>query len=115
MSSLRGLIIGAMFIGLILTLVACWWYGRRLIRNEKTDAVFGNPVRALGGWHWVISGVSTILLIWLYFSWDAARAFFPNAAGEMCQVAKGSKCRKPDAYCVSIRVTTASWYQYYRS
>ncbi len=88
MNSLRGLIIGAMFIGLILTLVACWWYGRRLIRNEKTDAVFGNPVRALGGWHWVISGVSTILLIWLYFSWDAARAFFPNAAGEMCQVAK---------------------------
>lgn len=88
MGSLRGLFIGTLFIGLIITMIYCWWYGRRLIRSEKTDAVFGNPVRALGGWHWVISGVSTILLVWLYFSWDAARAFFPNAAGEMCQVAK---------------------------
>jgi len=86
--SIRGVVIGALFIGLIITLIACWWYGRRLIRTEKTDAVFGNPVKALGGWHWVVSGVSTIVLIWLYFSWDAARAFFPQAANEMCQVAK---------------------------
>ena len=85
---LRGLVIGALFIGLIITLLACWWYGRRLIRTEKTDAVFGNPVKALGGWHWVVSGVSTILLLWLYFSWDAARAFFPRAANELCQIAK---------------------------
>lgn len=85
---IRGLVIGALFIGLIVTLIACWWYGRRLIRTEKTDAVFGNPVKALGGWHWIVSGVSTIILIWLYFSWDAARAFFPQAANEMCQVAK---------------------------
>lgn len=86
--ALRGLVIGALFIGLIVTLIACWRYGRRLIRTEKTDAVFGNPVKALGGWHWVVSGVSTILLMWLYFSWDAARAFFPQAANELCQVAK---------------------------
>lgn len=85
---IRGLIVGALFIGLIVTLIACWWYGRRLIRTERTDAVFGNPVKALGGWHWIVSGVSTILLVWLYFSWDAARAFFPQAANEMCQVAK---------------------------
>lgn len=85
---LRGLVIGALFIGLIVTLVACWWYGRRLIRTEKTDAVFGNPVKALGGWHWVVSGVATIVLMWLYFSWDAARAFFPQAANELCQIAK---------------------------
>ncbi len=85
---IRGLFIGALFIGLLLTLASCWWYGRRLIRTEKTDAVFGNPVKALGGWHWIVSGVSTIILVWLYFSWDAARAFFPDAASEMCQVAK---------------------------
>jgi len=45
-------------------------------------------MKALGGYHWVISGVATVLLLWLYFSWDAARAFFPNAANELCQVAK---------------------------
>jgi len=87
-AGIRGLVIGALFIGLIVTLVACWWYGRRLIRSEKTDAVFGNPVKALGGWHWIVSGVATIMLVWLYFSWDAARAFFPEAANELCQVAK---------------------------
>ena len=85
---LRGLVIGALFIGLVVTLGACWWYGRRLIKTEKTDAVFGNPVKALGGWHWVVSGVASILLVWLYFSWDAARAFFPQAANELCQIAK---------------------------
>ena len=87
-AGMRGLIIGALFIGLLITLTVCWWYGRRLIRTEKTDAVFGNPVKALGGWHWIVSGVATIFLVWLYFSWDAARAFFPEAANEMCQVAK---------------------------
>ena len=86
--SARGLFIGSLFIALLVTLAVCWWYGRRLISTEKTDEVFGNPDKALGGWHWVISGVATILLVWLYFSWDAARAFFPDAAGEMCQVAK---------------------------
>ena len=29
--------------------VGCILYGRRLIRTEKVDAVFGNPERALGG------------------------------------------------------------------
>jgi taurine transport system permease protein len=85
---LRGFFIGALFIGLILALIVCWVYGRRLIKREKTDAVFGNPVKALGGWHWIVSGIATIILVWLYFSWDAARAFFPTAANELCQVAK---------------------------
>ena len=86
--SVRGLIVGALFVALIATLIGCWLYGRRLVREERTDAVFGNPVRALGGWHWVVSGVATILLVWLVFSWDAARAFFPEAGNELCQVAK---------------------------
>ncbi|MEM7256504.1 MAG: ABC transporter permease [Pseudomonadota bacterium] len=84
----RGLLVGSIFILLIIGLIAAYIYGRRVIRTEKTDAVFGNPERALGGWYWVFAGVSTILLIWLYFSWDAARSFFPKSANELCQVAK---------------------------
>jgi len=63
-------------------------YGRRLIKTEKVDAVFGNPERAKGGTHWVIVGSAAILLIWLYYSWDIAKAFYPKSANELCQVAK---------------------------
>ena len=84
----RSLIVGTIFIALILGLIAAYVYGRKVIRTEKTDAVFGNPERALGGWYWVFAGVASILLIWFYFSWDAARSFFPQAANELCQVAK---------------------------
>lgn len=93
--SIRGLIVAALTVALLAAIVACWVYGRRLIRRERTDAVFGNPVRALGGWHWVVSGVSTILLAWLVFSWDTARAIFPNAANELCQVAKVDNAVNP--------------------
>ena len=68
--------------------VGCILYGRRLIRTEKVDAVFGNPERALGGTHWVVVGSSFLLLIWLYYSWDIAKGFYPKSANELCQVAK---------------------------
>ena len=68
--------------------VGCILYGRRLIRTEKVDAVFGNPERALGGTHWVIVGSSFLLLIWLYYSWDIAKGFYPKSANELCQVGK---------------------------
>ena len=68
--------------------VGCILYGRRLIRTEKVDAVFGNPERARGGTHWVIVGSSFLLLIWLYYSWDIAKGFYPKSANELCQVAK---------------------------
>ncbi len=68
--------------------VGCILYGRRLIRTEKVDAVFGNPERAMGGTHWVIVGSSFLLLIWLYYSWDIAKGFYPKSANELCQVAK---------------------------
>ena len=68
--------------------VGCILYGRKLIKTEKIDAVFGNPERAKGGMHWVIVGSSFILLIWLYYSWDIAKAFYPKAANELCQVGK---------------------------
>ena len=63
-------------------------YGQRLAKTEKSDAVFGNPERAKGGVHWVIVGSSFLLLSWLYYSWDIAKAFYPKSANELCQVAK---------------------------
>ena len=82
------MIVASIFILLLAALVWSILYGQRLIKTEKTDAVFGNPSRALGGWHWVVAGVSSILILWFYFSWDAARSFFPLAGNELCQVAK---------------------------
>ena len=63
-------------------------YGRKLAKTEKLVAVFGNPERAKGGVHWVIVGSSFLLLIWLYYSWDIAKSFFPKSANELCQVGK---------------------------
>ena len=68
--------------------IGCILYGRRLIKTEKVDAVFGNPERAKGGIHWVIVGSSFLLLIWLYYSLDIAKSFFPKSANELCQVGK---------------------------
>ncbi len=73
---------------ILFAIIGCVVYGRRLIRTEKVDAVFGNPERALGGTHWVIVGSSFILLVWLYYSWDIAKGFYPKSANELCQVAK---------------------------
>ena len=69
-------------------IVGCVLYGRKLVKKEKIDAVFGNPERAKGGIHWVIVGSSFLLLVWLYYSWDIAKSFFPKSANELCQVAK---------------------------
>ncbi len=89
------MIVGFIYITLIAALGWSLFFGRKLIRTEKTDAVFGNPVRALGGWHWVIAGVSSILFAWYTFSWDAGRAFFPLAANELCQVGKLNRALTP--------------------
>jgi taurine transport system permease protein len=73
---------------IIVAILGCIMYGRKLIRTEKIDAVFGNPERAKGGTHWVIVGSSVILLTWLYYSWDIAKSFYPQSANELCQVGK---------------------------
>ena len=73
---------------IIVSIIGCILYGRRLIKKERVDAVFGNPERAKGGTHWIIVGSSAILLIWLYYSWDIAKGFYPKSANELCQVAK---------------------------
>ena len=72
----------------IFAIVGCVLYGRKLIKTEKVDAVFGNPEKAKGGTHWVIVGSSFLLLVWLYYSWDMAKSFYPKSANELCQVAK---------------------------
>ena len=89
------MLVGALFIGLLAALIVSILYGQRLIRTEKSDLVFGNPARALGGWHWMITGVASLLLLWYWFSWDAARAFYPKAANELCQVAKLHRAANP--------------------
>ena len=72
----------------IFAVIGCILYGRKLIKTERVDAVFGNPEKAKGGTHWVIVGSSFLLLVWLYYSWDMAKSFYPKSANELCQVAK---------------------------
>jgi taurine transport system permease protein len=84
----RNVFVAIIFISLLLSIIACIYKGRRVIATEKSDAVFGNPARAMGGWYWTFTGVASVLVLWLYFSWDTTRAFFPNAANQLCQVAK---------------------------
>ena len=72
----------------IFAVVGAILYGRKLIKTEKSDSVFGNPEKAKGGIHWVVVGSSFLLLSWLYYSWDIAKSFYPKSANELCQVAK---------------------------
>ena len=74
--------------GIIIAVIIAIRYGRKLIKTEKIDAVFGNPEKAKGGAHWAIVGSSVILFAWLYYSWDIAKTFYPTSANELCQVAK---------------------------
>ncbi len=73
---------------IIFAVIGSILYGQRLIKTEKSDAVFGNPERAKGGTHWIIVGTSFLILSWLYYSWDIAKAFYPKSANDLCQVAK---------------------------
>jgi len=73
---------------IIIAVIGSILYGQRLIKTEKSDAVFGNPERAKGGVHWIVVGTSFLILSWLYYSWDIAKAFYPKSANDLCQVAK---------------------------
>ncbi len=73
---------------IIFAVIGSILYGQKLVKTEKSDAVFGNPERAKGGIHWVVVGSSFLLFTWLYYSWDIAKAFYPKSANELCQVAK---------------------------
>jgi len=82
------MITGTITIVIIVAVIGSILYGQRLIKTEKSDAVFGNPERAKGGIHWVVVGTCFLLFTWLYYSWDIAKAFYPKSANELCQVAK---------------------------
>ncbi len=82
------MIISTLTFLIIFAVIGAILYGQRLIKTEKSDAVFGNPERSKGGIHWVVVGSSFLLFLWLYYSWDIAKAFYPKSANEICQVAK---------------------------
>jgi len=82
------MIIGTITFLIVFAVIGSILYGQRLIKSEKSDAVFGNPERAKGGIHWVVVGTCFLLFTWLYYSWDIAKAFYPTSANELCQVAK---------------------------
>ena len=80
---------------LIVAFVASIYRGVKFSVARKNDEVFGDPERTKGGWYWAVTGISTILLLWFYFSWGMARAYFPYAANEMCQIAKIEEALSP--------------------
>ena len=82
------MITGTITFLIIFAVIGSILYGLRLVKTEKSDAVFGNPERAKGGIHWVVVGTCFLLFTWLYYSWDIAKAFYPKSANELCQVAK---------------------------
>ncbi|MDA7598445.1 ABC transporter permease [Alphaproteobacteria bacterium] len=75
-------------IALLVAFVWSIWLGIGQTKLREKDEVFGDPERTKGGWYWAITGVSALMLIWFYYSWGAARAVFPTAANELCQIAK---------------------------
>ncbi len=89
------MIVAVLYIALLIVFFWSILHGRKVVRTERTDAVFGNPIRTQGGYHWVACGVSSLMLVWFTFSWDAGRAFFPNSANELCQVAKLNRALNP--------------------
>lgn len=88
LSDNRALIAAFIIPILVIAFVLSIVHGRKQDRMTDNDEVFGDPVRTKGGWYWAVCGVSSLLLVWFYFSWGIGRAYFPEAANDMCQVAK---------------------------
>ena len=87
-------------------LIAFGWsiqVGVRQTRLRARDEVFGDPERTKGGWYWAVCGVSALMLVWFYYSWGTARAVFPNAANELCQVAKVNESMAPISAALPVR------------
>ena len=88
LSDNRAIIAAFIIIALVAMFVYSVFVGRKETARRDKDEVFGDPERTKGGWYWATCGVATLLLVWFYFSWGVGRAYFPDAANEMCQVAK---------------------------
>ena len=85
------------------------YIGLQQNKLRAKDEVFGDPERTRGGWYWALCGVSALMLVWFYYSWGMARAFFPTAANEFCQVAKVEEAISP------ITATLPIGSRYYKS
>ena len=88
LSDNRAIIALFMILALIISFIWSIFVGLKETKLRAKDEVFGDPERTKGGWYWAICGVSALLLLWFHYSWGTARAVFPNAANELCQIAK---------------------------
>ena len=70
--------IGFLTIGIIIAVIGAILYGRRLVKTEKTDAVFGNPERAKGGAHWVVVGASFLIFFMALLFMGYCKSFLPK-------------------------------------
>ncbi len=95
LSDNRASIAAVLVVLLVMTFVASIYIGRRQNALTANDEVFGDPERTKGGWYWAVCGISALMLVWFYFSWGAGRAFYPQAANEMCQIAKLEEAISP--------------------
>ena len=91
----RAAISAVIIIVLALALVGSIAFGLRDSARRRSDEVFGDPLRTSNGWYWAVAGVCSLLLVWYYFSWGAARAYFPQSANEICQVARVDEALSP--------------------
>ena len=94
-SDSRASIALVVIIGLVAAFVWSIRKGLAETRRRAKDEVFGDPERTRGGWYWAVCGVSALMLVWFYYSWGVARAVFPKAANELCQVAKIDEALAP--------------------
>lgn len=97
MSANRAIFAAIIILILLALLIWSTVIGLRQSKIRETDEIFGDPERTKGGWYWIICGLASLGLVWFYFSWGTARAFFPNAANEICQVASLNTAMAPIA------------------
>ena len=95
LSENRASIAAVVIIVLLVMFVYSIIVGRKQAEHRSKDDIFGDPVRTRGGWYWSVCGITALLLTWFYFSWGTGRAYFPEAANEMCQIAKLEEAVSP--------------------
>ncbi|MBX2884456.1 MAG: ABC transporter permease subunit [Granulosicoccus sp.] len=95
LSDNRAIIAAVIIFALVISFVVSIVIGRKQNALTEKDEVFGDPERTKGGWPWALCGVSALLLVWFYYSWGVGRAYFPQSANELCQVAKLEEATSP--------------------
>ena len=105
----RADIMAVLIIALVVAFIGSVYIGLKETKKRETDEVFGDPERTKGGWYWAVCGLSALMLVWFYFSWGMARAYFPQAANELCQIGKLNEAVSP----IKANLPIAS--RYYKS